>query len=153
MVEQDYDDFCNEAHDLEASVEAFFANLSEDQLDQLSGFVRSEIDASKGRLRPGYSFLAAMLGEEVAHRKRVSSKAFERAILTFTSELVDASDHLISALTKMPDEEWSRASEIICTWIERGCANADAYGRVLERVIHERGRLAAANATRLEIPF
>jgi len=59
MTEQDYVDFCNQASALAKRAEALFADLSDDHVLQLNGFVRSELAcAPGGTIAPGYDFLA-----------------------------------------------------------------------------------------------
>lgn len=153
MIEQDYVDFCNEASDLERRAEGYLARLSEEGLRQLRGFVRSETEASRGKLLDGYTFLLAMMDAEIDERVRNPSKVFEDAILTYSSDVSKAGDRLVSTLMHMSDADWDRSAQIIQSWIERGCEEASTYSRVIEMVVYERGRIAAAHASPLDIPF
>ncbi len=69
MTEDDYTDFSNFAYALRKHAQAFFAQMGDEQVYQLAGFVRNELaTCPKGRLEPAYDFLAAILSEEVAER-------------------------------------------------------------------------------------
>lgn len=76
MTENDYVTFCNFAFGLRKSAEAFCADLGEEQVRQLHGFVQNEIAATAaGQVEPAYDFLAAILAEDVASRDRPASEA------------------------------------------------------------------------------
>ena len=78
MVEQDYVDFCNFAHDLRDRAEKFFAQFGDEHVYQLGGLVRNEIAASPGgKVAPAYDFLAAILTEEVAERESPSKNVVQ----------------------------------------------------------------------------
>ena len=78
MIEQDYVDFSNFAFDLRRRAEAFFAEMDDEHINQLGGFVRNEIAASPGGVvEPAYDFLAAILAEEVAERANPSKNVVQ----------------------------------------------------------------------------
>ncbi|MGN6772023.1 MAG: hypothetical protein ACTHJQ_19580 [Rhizobiaceae bacterium] len=152
-IESDYVDFCNEVHGLEKRAEGYLAQLSEENLLQLRGFVRTEEKAAKGEISRGYTFLTAMLDAEIKDRQFVPSGAFRDAVFTFIADAERANEQLASSLAKLSDVEWVRARPALENWIERGCSEATAYRKVLEMADYERARLAEEHSTPFEMPF
>jgi hypothetical protein len=156
MIEQDYTDFCNVATDLVERAEGYFARISDETLHQLRGLVRSEMAASPGgTVAPGYDFLAGMLDAEVEDRERHPMKAFQTAMLDFTSAKCAAISELVAKLTALPNAEWNRARDALQSWIANGCSNEKAYRRVVDEVDYERARLASSDQAHPapKIPF
>jgi hypothetical protein len=69
MTENDYVDFCNLAHRLREQAERHFEGLSENTLLELAGVVRREHEASKGEMPPEYTFVTAVMNEEISVRQ------------------------------------------------------------------------------------
>lgn len=153
MIEQDYVDFCNEVYGLTSRAEGYLAKLSEEDLRQMQGLVRSEMGASSGAVAPGYNFLMAMLDAEIVDRETHPSREFRDAMIAYVSATVQARDDLATDLAKLPGPEWHRARNALTNWIDRGCTKAPAYRRVVEIVDCERSNAGEAQAQPLEVPF
>ncbi|WP_442580740.1 hypothetical protein ACSBOB_01685 [Mesorhizobium sp. ASY16-5R] len=151
MMEQDIVDFCSEAYKLEKTAEGYLAERSAETLAQLRGYIRLEFP--QGDMSAGQKFLAEMIDDEISERERNPSTAFEDAILSFVSEEGEARDRLVDKLMALPAAQWDRSAEILGNWIERGGLQAATYARVLEEVVHARGRSAAVNQSPIEVPF
>lgn len=73
MNDQDYVDFCNIAFDIDTLADAYFSGLSDDKIEQISGFVRNERAATAtGKVSLPYDFLADAMAEEIERRKTLS---------------------------------------------------------------------------------
>lgn len=73
MTDQDYVDFCNIAFDIDALADAYFRRFSDEEIEQISGFIRNQRAATAtGKVSLPYDFLADAMAEEIERRKTLS---------------------------------------------------------------------------------